>query len=107
MSSFEKSTRTLMSGLDVFDAGTLRIDTSRGANLSAQAVIDAVCLLDERRQKKTSVQKQPSPFQKQSKVRPQGPQGKEHDDGDTSLKDERDSRRVDLNKIPYRLSRHS
>ena len=66
MRSFDKSTRGLVFGANVVTAGTVRVDTSTGVNLSSDAVLGALLLRDERRKKKQAGPSKPSPFMRRA-----------------------------------------
>ena len=61
MESFSKSSRSLVFDANVCHAGTIRVDTKEGANLTADVVLDALREREEHCNKLTDPYK-PSPF---------------------------------------------
>lgn len=61
MRSFDKSTRGLVFSAEVVETGTIRIDTSTGANLTSDTVLGALALREQRRRAPTTASG-PSPF---------------------------------------------
>ena len=60
--SFVRRTRSLLDDEDIIEQGTLRIDTSHGANLSGHVVRNALRLRDQRKKPKAVEVDNLSPF---------------------------------------------
>ena len=100
MDSFDKSTRGLLFSADVMQNGTVRIDTTTGANLTCDAVLGALSLREERRKRAAAGRPAVSPF----KRRALGKRRKSNEeDVDEALAPARKLQRVDLSRS--RLSR--
>ena len=93
MESFSKSSRSLVFDANVCHAGTIRLDTKAGANLTADVVLDALREREERRNKRTAPYK-PSPFMLRAQKRRKN---RDEQYVDAALAPQREQMRTQLN----------